>query len=106
MKFVQVLTTTPDKETAEKIAKTLVENKLAACVQIYGPVTSVYRWKDKIEQEVEWQCQIKTCDKLTDKIENLIKDAHPYDVPEIIVTEIVSGSNEYLNWIKEMVAIG
>jgi Uncharacterized protein involved in tolerance to divalent cations len=99
--FIQVFTTTETKEEAEKIAQYLVEQKLAACVQITGPIGSTYRWKGKVENTQEWLCLIKTQDDLYDKVEAAIKSLHPYETPEIIAVPIVKGSKEYLNWIDE-----
>lgn len=97
--FLQVTTTTETKEQAEKIAKHLVETKLAACVQIVGPITSTYHWKGKVENAQEWLCLIKTREDLYNKVEAAIKRLHPYETPEIIAVPIVKGSKEYLNWI-------
>ena len=98
--YIQVLTTTKKKEDAERIAVTLVEKKLAACVQITGPIMSVYRWKGNIERASEWQCWIKSKEALYREIEETIKSIHPYEVPEIIATPIVAGSGEYLGWLE------
>jgi periplasmic divalent cation tolerance protein len=99
--FLQITTTTETKEQAQTIAKYLVEEKLAACVQIVGPITSIYRWKGKVENAKEWLCLIKTRDDLYNKVEAAIKSLHPYETPEIIVVSIVKGSKEYLNWIND-----
>ena len=97
--YLQVTTTTETKEEAQKIAQYLVDTKLAACVQITGPITSIYRWKGKVENAQEWLCLIKTQDDLYDKVEAAIKKLHPYETPEIIAVPIVKGSKEYLKWI-------
>ena len=99
--YIQITTTTETKEQAEKIAQYLVESKLAACVQINGPITSIYRWKGKVENAQEWLCLIKTQDDLYDKVEAAIKKLHPYETPEIIAVPIVKGSIEYLDWIDK-----
>ena len=99
--YIQISTTTETKEQAQKIAQYLVEAKLAACVQITGPITSIYRWKGKVENAQEWFCLIKTTDDLYNKVEAAIKDLHTYETPEIIAVQIVKGSKEYLNWIYE-----
>jgi periplasmic divalent cation tolerance protein len=99
--YFQVTTTTETKEQAENIAQHLVEAKLAACVQIVGPITSIYRWKGKVENTQEWLCLIKTRDDLYNKVEAAIKNQHPYETPEIIAVPIVKGSKEYLQWISE-----
>jgi periplasmic divalent cation tolerance protein len=99
--YIQVTTTTETKEQAEKIAHHLIEAKLAACVQITGPITSIYRWKGKVESAQEWLCLIKTRDDLYNKVEAAIKSLHPYETPEIIAVPIIKGSKEYLNWIDD-----
>ena len=101
--YIQIITTTEKKEDAEKIAMTLVEKRLAACVQIAGPITSIYRWKGKIERAQEWQCWIKSKEVLYNEIEKTIKSVHPYEVPEIIAMPIVAGSSEYLGWLESEV---
>ena len=97
--FIQVLTTTETKEEVEKIAQYLVEQKLAACVQIIGPIASTYRWKAEVVNAQEWLCLIKTRDDLYNKVEAAIKKLHSYETPEIIAVPIVKGSKEYLGWL-------
>jgi periplasmic divalent cation tolerance protein len=97
--YIQITTTTETKEEAEKIAQYLVEQKLAACVQIIGSIKSTYRWKGKVESAQEWLCLIKTPEELYDKVETAIKKLHSYETPEIIAVPIIKGSNEYLNWL-------
>lgn len=99
--YIQISTTTETKEQAQKIAKYLVEQKLAACVQITGPIESTYRWKGKVETASEYLCLIKTRITLFKKVEAAIKILHPYETPEIIAVAIVKGSREYLNWLGE-----
>jgi periplasmic divalent cation tolerance protein len=99
--YIQISTTTETKEQAQTIAQHLVEAKLAACVQITGPTTSIYRWKGKVENAQEWLCLIKTRDDLFKKVEAAIKKMHPYETPEIIAIPIVKGSKEYLNWLDD-----
>jgi periplasmic divalent cation tolerance protein len=100
---MQVLTTAGSKEEAGRIASLLVERRLAACVQVVGPITSRYRWQGAIEEEREWQCLAKTTRAAYDAVESAIREAHSYDEPEIIATPIVSGSPGYLAWIEENV---
>ena len=97
--YIQVSTTTETKEQAKKIADFLVETKLAACVQILGPIESTYRWKGKVETATEWLCLIKTQEDFYTEVESAIKEMHSYETPEIIAVPIVKGSKEYLNWI-------
>ena len=99
--YVQVVTTAERQEDARKIADLLIEKRLAACVQIVGPVTSVYRWQGKVESAQEWQCLIKTRHALFDDVAEAICKVHPYEVPEIIAVPIVAGSRDYLRWLEE-----
>ena len=99
--YIQVITTISDKPGAEKIANALIEKKLAACVQMLGPVKSIYRWKEKVETAKEFMCVIKTRKTLYKKVEKQIKEIHPYEVPEIIAVSIVKGSRDYLKWLSK-----
>lgn len=99
--YLQVTTTTETKEAAEKIARNLVAKRLAACVQVLGPITSTYRWKGNVETAAEWLCLIKTKEILYPELEKAIIGLHPYETPEIIATPIVQGSSDYLNWMEE-----
>ena len=101
--YIQVLTTTDSEEEARQIAGGLVEKRLAACVQVSGPVTSVYRWKGKIETDAEWVCAIKSGEHLADQLEAAIRELHSYEEPEIIVLPIVGGSESYLQWLGEQI---
>jgi len=103
MGYIVVFVTTPDKETAEKLALKLVENKLAACVNITEQVKSVYFWQGNIENEKESLMIIKSREDLFEKLEQFVKENHPYTVPEIIALPVLKGSSEYLNWIDETV---
>ncbi|MBN1380226.1 MAG: divalent-cation tolerance protein CutA [Deltaproteobacteria bacterium] len=98
--FVIITTTTDQRKDAEKIARILIEKKLAACVQIAGPVTSIYPWKGKIETADEWQCVIKSRADLFGQIEAAIKSIHPYETPEIIAVPVDNGSKDYLDWMS------
>ncbi len=98
---VQIVTTVDKKEDAERIAGVLVEKRLAACVQILGPIISTYRWKGKIETSEEWLIQIKSGRALYGEVEEAIMELHPYDVPEIIAVPIVEGNRDYLKWMEE-----
>lgn len=98
-KFIQVFTTADKKELTERIANTLVEQKLAQCAQIVGHIKSIYRWKGKIEKADEWLCIIKCEEKNYKKVELEIKKIHTYEVPEIIAIPIIAGSKDYLKWL-------
>ena len=97
--FIQVTTAIDSKEGAQKIAQILVERRLAACVHVTGPITSTYWWQGKMEQEEEWTCTAKTQKELYGDVERTIREAHPYEEPEIVALPIVNGSQSYLNWI-------
>jgi periplasmic divalent cation tolerance protein len=97
--YNQVSTATPTRHDADRIAKAVVERKLAACAQVIGPIASTYWWKGKIEVAQEWLCIIKTRRGRYRQLETAIKELHPYETPEIVAVPIVSGSKEYLSWI-------
>jgi len=101
--YVQVLTTAGSEEEAGRIGSLLVEQQLAACVQVVGPIVSRYRWQGKVEEEREWQCLAKTTRAAYEDVEAAIREAHSYEEPEIIATPIVAGSAGYLAWIEENV---
>jgi len=96
-------TTTAKAEDAGKIAMQLVERKLAACVQIVEPITSVYRWQGKIESEREILLLIKSTQDLIPDIAELLDEIHPYEVPELVATPIIGGSTSYLSWLEDSV---
>jgi periplasmic divalent cation tolerance protein len=102
--YIQVVTTTEHREDAERIARELVEVRLAACVQIVGPVTSIYRWRGKVETAQEWQCWIKSRSGLFPQIEQAIRRLHPYEVPEILAMPVIDGSPDYLKWLGDETA--
>jgi len=97
-----VLTTCSSLKEARRIARALVERRLAACVNIgTAPVESVYRWEGKIESAKEYQLLIKTSRARYTEIERTIRELHGYEVPEIVALPIVSGSRDYLSWIGQ-----
>jgi periplasmic divalent cation tolerance protein len=100
---LQVLTTAGSEEEAGRIAAALVERRLAACVQVVGPLVSRYRWQGEIEEEREWQCLAKTTRAAYEGVEAAIRELHSYEEPEIVATEIAAGSAGYLAWIDENV---
>lgn len=97
--FIQVTMTTEKRADAERIARALVEGRLAACVQIVGPITSIYRWKGKIETTGEWLCLIKSREENYGALEQAVRSLHPYETPEIIAVPVAAGSREYLDWL-------
>ena len=94
-----VLTTLGDAARAKEIATVLVEEKLVACANIIGPVTSVYRWEGKVEEDQEYVVLMKTADYPS--LEERLCELHPYDLPEIIELSITAGQEEYLAWIRD-----
>ncbi|MGD1223203.1 MULTISPECIES: divalent-cation tolerance protein CutA [Streptomyces] len=102
--WLTVLTTTDAADKAEALARGAVEARVAACAQISGPVTSVYRWRGDIETAAEWQVLFKTTGARYDELEAYLRRAHDYDTPEIIATEIVRGGADYLRWLEEETA--
>jgi len=102
--FIQVTTTTETEEQALAIARHLVAAKLAACVQVTGPIESTYLWKGKMEDAREYLCLIKTRSGLFDEVKAAIKEMHSYETPEIIAIPIVKGDSDYLKWIGDTLA--
>ena len=101
--FVQITTTCDQQPVLEKIARQLVEQRLAACVQVSGPVVSTYRWQDAVETATEWLCTIKTSTEKQTAVVELVRELHSYDEPEVIVTPISGGSQSYLEWLAAQV---
>ncbi|MCL4167303.1 UNVERIFIED_CONTAM: hypothetical protein GTU68_003218 [Idotea baltica] len=99
-----ISTTTGDHAIAVRIATELVDRRLAACVQIAGPITSVYRWEGAVETSQEWLCTAKTTAEHWPEIERLIGELHPYDTPELIATPIERASEAYGSWLREQLA--
>lgn len=98
---IVTLCTVPDRESGERIAQALVEERLAACVNLVPGLTSIYRWQGKVEKTEECLLIIKTGVSRFNALKKRIKALHPYKVPEIIALPIIHGSAEYLNWITE-----
>jgi periplasmic divalent cation tolerance protein len=101
---IQVVTTTAEHADAEKIAKAILEKRLAACVQVSGPIDSSYWWNGRLEKSREWTVTMKTRRDLYPQLEKLLLATHPYDQPEIIATAIVEISPGYLKWLNEQVS--
>jgi periplasmic divalent cation tolerance protein len=99
--FVVVLTTFPVDGDVEQFATALVEERLAACVNVLPPMRSIYAWKGAIERADERQLLIKTNTDRVHALETRIKALHPYDVPEFLVLSVLDGSRDYLSWVAE-----
>jgi periplasmic divalent cation tolerance protein len=98
--FRQVVTAIDSEEAAVRLARGITGARLAASVQIVGPIRSLYWWQGKIDDEREWQLTIKTTSERLPALEAHIKENHSYETPGIIATEILWGSREYLDWIR------
>lgn len=101
-----VLTTAGSEEEAGKIARHLVEHKLAACVNIVPQVESIYRWQDKVETAREWLLLIKTTAEGFVAVRDAILELHSYEVPECVAIAVEDGSAEYLEWVGDSVRAG
>jgi periplasmic divalent cation tolerance protein len=100
MSALIVITNTPDRDVALKIARALIERKLAACVNILAECTSIYRWQGKLETATEVPLMIKTRAAIYDDVEAAIKSLHPYELPEIVAVPIARGLPDFLKWIN------
>ena len=100
---VLILTTVPDDGTGETLAKTLVEERLAACVNVLAPMTSIYRWRDAVERDAERQVIVKTTRDRIAAVRERIGQLHSYELPELIVLNVEDGSGAYLDWVRESV---
>jgi periplasmic divalent cation tolerance protein len=101
-----VLTTCGNREEAEKIANALVESRVAACVNIVGPIKSVYRWEGKVENAEEFLLLVKTWGEAYEDVEAMIRELHSYDLPECIALRVERGSEAYLEWMENAVREG
>ena len=99
MSVVLVLTTWPASSDASAFARTLVDERLAACVNVLPRMQSIYRWKDAIESEAERQILVKTTESRLAALEARIRELHPYEVPEIIAVPVENGLPAYLQWV-------
>ena len=101
-KIAVVLTTMPDDDArTDELARTLVDERLAACVSVYGPMTSTYRWKGGIERDMERQVVIKTTADRLDALRRRLPALHPYELPEFLVLSVDQGSDGYVAWVEK-----
>ena len=100
MDCLLVVTNLPDRESAEKLAALLVEQRLAACVNVLAPCGSVYRWRGEIQRDQEHPLLIKTARDRYAELEGAIRANHPYELPEIIAVPIIQGLPAYLQWVE------
>jgi periplasmic divalent cation tolerance protein len=99
--FILILTTCPSEDSAQEIASEVISNCLAGCVNILTNLLSIYRWQGKVEKTQEYLLMIKTHIDYYPQVEQLLKQIHPYQVPEIIAIPINRGSTEYLTWLEQ-----
>ena len=100
MRCLQVVTTTDSREEADRLARSAVEHRLAACAQVVGPLTSTYWWQGAVETASEWQCVLKTTSARFDELRAHLEREHSYETPEIVATPIVAGGAAYLDWVR------
>ncbi len=98
--IILILVTASSEGEAEKIARTLVEERLAACVNFISPLRSIYRWEGKIQDDREWLLVVKTQATHFAAVETRVKALHSYQVPEVIALPVVDGSERYLEWVR------
>jgi periplasmic divalent cation tolerance protein len=98
---VLVLSTVVDDERAEVLARTLVDERLAACVNLHAPMVSIYRWKGQVERDTERQLVIKTTRGRLPALEARLRELHSYELPELIVISVDEGSAAYLGWVVD-----
>jgi periplasmic divalent cation tolerance protein len=104
MDCLQVVTTTDSPGEADRLARSAVERRLAACAQVVGPVTSTYWWEGAVETASEWQCILKTTAARFDELRAHLEREHTYETPEIVATPIVAGGAAYLEWVERETA--
>ena len=104
--FIEVTTTTSSEQEARLIAHELVKNRLAACVQITGPIQSIYRWQGEVCEATEYRCTIKSTALHTTRIVESIQQHHSYETPEILVVAIANCAPDYADWLRMQVDDG
>ena len=103
-RYLMAMTTTDVRSDAERLARDLVERRLAACVQVLGPISSTYRWRGAIETADEWLCLIKTTAARFDALAAHIEANHGYETPELTAVSVDHGSTAYLAWVSSATA--
>ncbi len=99
MKPLLVMTNLPDQDSARRVAEALIDERLAACVNVFAPCVSTYRWRGAVETAQEFPLLVKTTESRYDKVEAAILKHHPYELPEIVAVPICAGLPGYLAWI-------
>jgi periplasmic divalent cation tolerance protein len=95
----------PGDDTAEQIARALIDERLAACVNVHAPMVSIYRWKGAVERDSERLLVIKTTSGLVPALEKRLRELHPYELPEFVVIAATGGSEKYLGWVAGEVRV-
>jgi periplasmic divalent cation tolerance protein len=90
-------------DTAEQLARTLIDERLAACVNVHAPMVSMYRWKGAVERDSERQLVMKTTRERVPALEKRLRELHPYELPEFVVVEAAGGNEKYLEWVAQEV---
>jgi periplasmic divalent cation tolerance protein len=104
--LVQLITTVETKQQALELAHAAVEEGVAACVQIVGPITSVYRWEGRVEESEEFLLVMKTPGEGLERLTVFVRDRHPYDTPELTAVESSFVDRRYLSWAREVTTLG
>lgn len=99
-----VTVSVPDEATGDRIAEALVADRLAACVKRSGPVRSLYRWEGAVVSEREWVLGCVTVSGRVAELAERVRELHPYEVPEVVATEVVEGTQDYLDWVRSETA--
>ena len=99
--LIIISTTFENKSDGEKMSRSLLSEKLIACAQLSGPITSYYRWEGDIADSTEFTLTVKTTESLCEKVKTRLKEMHPYELPEIVIQTAVESSKEYMQWVED-----
>lgn len=99
--IIEVTTTTETEEQSQLLARVLIESRVAACVQVTGPIQSFYRWNGKVCESQEYRCTAKSTNQMLPRLMEVILQSHAYEVPEILVTEVAASSPSYSDWLHQ-----
>ncbi len=100
-KVYVIFTTCGNQEDAKRLARVLAEKRIAACAQVSGPITSYYWWEDALQEDSEWQVKFKVLASNYEMAERLIRENHPYDLPQIIALQVEKALPEFINWVAK-----
>jgi periplasmic divalent cation tolerance protein len=102
--IVVVLVTASGDEEARRIARALVDERLAACVNVIGPIASIFRWKDRVQEESEHLLVVKARRADVERLAARVRALHSYEVPEVLALDVVGGAAPYLDWVRDSTA--